>query len=493
MKLRLIITIALLFALQTVAAAQEKEDDKKTVAAAQDKKDDKKKDEPKTHTVKAGFFEVIEEVNATVESKNMTEVLAKVDNWSDLEIQKIIDEGATVNAGDEIVWFKTEDIDRKLKDTEYALQIAELTLKSSELDLDLTQNTFDLDMLLNERKQKHLEEDFKYFSEVERPNRERSTQRSVQNSQHALEYAQEEYGQLKRMYDEDELTEESEEIVLKRTQRDVENRQFYLEQAQIRASRTLETDLPREADQKKAELDRARLEHQKSKIALPMERDKKRVAYEKARVAFANEKAELDELRKDRERMTITSPSAGVLYFGRCVRGKWMGPAGPNRDLRPGKKAPPNKIIVTIVDPAQVMLRADLSEKLLSAIRAGSEGVVTPTAFPNSRTRARVAKVAYVPVKADTFDCQMDLTEIPAGLMPGMTCKVRFLLMQKDNAISVPTSAVFTNDGVNHYVYKVEGDGHKQVPVTVALESGKNIEVTAGLSAGDEILTERPE
>ena len=47
MKFRLILTIALLFALQTVAAAQDKEDDKK-------------KDERKTHTVKVGFFEVVE-------------------------------------------------------------------------------------------------------------------------------------------------------------------------------------------------------------------------------------------------------------------------------------------------------------------------------------------------------------------------------------------------------------------------------------------------
>ena len=209
------------------------------------------------------------------------------------------------------------------------LQLAELSLQASGLDLDLTQNTFDLDMELSERKQQHLEEDYKYFTDVDRPNRERSTRRNVLNSQHSLEYSQEEYSQLKRMYDEDELTEESEEIVLKRTQRDVENRQYYLEQARIRAARSLEIEMPREADKKKADLDRAKLEHEKAQIEMPLERDKKQIAFEKAKIAFENEKTDFEELQKDRKRMTIQSPVDGVLYFGRCVSRQMAGSRWP--------------------------------------------------------------------------------------------------------------------------------------------------------------------
>ncbi len=462
-------------------------------AVAQEQPEEKKKDERKTHTVKAGFFEVVEEISAAVESRNMTEVPANFDSWTDLEILKIIDEGATVKQGDDIVWFKTDDIDRKLKESEYALQIAELGLKASQVDLQLTMNTFELDMLLNQRKQQQLEEDFRYFAEVDRPNREKSTKFNIQNSEHALEYAQEEYNQLKRMYDEDELTEESEEIVLKRTQRDVENRQFYLEQTQIRAARTLDTELPREAETKKAELDRGKLEFEKSRIAMPLERDKKRIAFEKARVAFDNEKADLEELARDRARMIIQAPAGGVLYYGRCVRGKWMGPSGPSRELQVGTKAQPNKVIATIVDPAQLMLRADLSEAQLAGIRAGSAGVVTPKAFPGSKAQAKVSQIAYVPVQDDKFDCQMELTNAPTGLMPGMSCQVRFIVAQKENAVTVPTSAVFTNDGITHFVYVVDGEGHRQQTVQTGLKSDKNIEILSGLAAGDEILTERPE
>lgn len=481
MKLRLTLAMALLFALPTFALAQD--------SGA----DDAKKDDRKIHTVKPGFFEVIESVNATVESKNMTPVEVNVEKWTDLEIQKILNEGSVVSAGEKIVWFETDEIDRKLKDANYAIQMSELGLKSSELELDLAEKTFDLDMQLKQRGFDNMQDDFKYYTEVERPNRERSTQRGVQNSQHSLEYAQEEYNQLKRMYDEDELTEESEEIVLKRTQRDVENQQYYLEQRQIQAARTLDTVLPREAEVKKTDLERSRLEFEKSKVAMPMERAQKRIAFEKATTAFKNEITDFKQLEADRTQMTLTAPVGGVLYYGSCQRGKWVGPSGPSRDLRPGKKAAPNKTLVTIVDPAQVMLRANLTEKQLASISVGAEGVATPTAFPKSQTKAQVSKINYVPLQSDTFDCQMDVTEIPTGVMPGMTCSVRFVLAQKEDALIVPEAAVFTMDGINHYVYLVDGDGHRKHAVTVGLKSGGNYEVTAGLSADDKILLERPE
>lgn len=482
MKYRLTLVVALLLALPTFALAQDSE------------AGDAKKDDRKIHTVKPGFFEVIESVNATVESKNMTPVEVNVEKWTDLEIKKILDEGSVVSAGEPIVWFETDEIDRKLKDASYAIQMSELGLKSSELELDLAEKTFDLNMQLKQRDFDNMQEDYKYYTEVERPNQERSTQRGVQNSQHSLEYAQEEYNQLKRMYDEDELTEESEEIVLKRTQRDVENQQYYLEQRQIQAARTLETVLPREAEVKKTDLERSRLEFEKSKVAMPMERTQKRIAFEKATTAFQNEMADFKQLEADRKQMTVTAPVGGVLYFGSCQRGKWIGASGsPVRDLQPGKKAAPNKTLVTIVDPAQVMLRANLTEKQLASITVGADGVATPTAFPKSQTKAQVTKINYVPQQSNTFDCQMAVTEIPTGVMPGMTCSVRFVLAQKENALTVPEAAVFTMDGINHYVYLVDGDSHRKHAVTVGLKSGGNYEITGGLSADDKILSERPE
>lgn len=482
MKCRLMLMLTVVLTMLTVPVCLSAQED-----------DKKKEDERKTHKVEAGYFEVIETVKAIVESRSMTEVVAEMDNWSSLEIAKVQNEGVQVNAGDEIVWFDTEDIDKKIKETEYSLRLSNLALQASGIEMDLTEKTFNMDVSMNERNMQHMEQDFKYFTDVARPNQEKSTRRNVQNSEHSLEYSQEEYNQLKRMYDEDELTEESEEIVLKRTQRDVENRQFFLEQAQIRAAKTLEVDIPREADRKKIDLERTRLDYEKSKISMPLERDKKRVAYEKAKLSFENDQQEFTELKKDRERMTLKAPVAGVLYFGRCVRGKWLGSAGPNRDLPVGKSVSPNKTVVTIVDPTQLMLRAELAENQLGSLTVGTEGVATPGAFPKTKLTARVSKIDYVPFQADKFNCLIDLSSVPEGLMPGMTCNLRFVVARNPQAITVPSSALFTDDGISHYVFVVDGEGHRQQTVETGLTNDDKTEITSGLSAGVEILTERPE
>ncbi len=451
-------------------------------------------DKPKTHEVKPGFFEVVETITATVESKNMTPLSADTKNWTDLVIDKIVPEGTRVSKDQPIVWFDTEKIDRKITESEQALALTKLSVESAKLEFDQLAKTFELDRQLAERKHRNTEQDFNYFNDVDKPNRIRSAERGLKNAQWSLEYSQEELNQLERMYQEDELTEESEEIVLKRTRRQVENSQFYLEQAQMRTARTLEYDLPREAEKKQEELERAKLEFEKSKVTLPIEREKKQVAFDKARFELGKQQIDHDKLTADRKRMVINAPSDGVLYFGRCARGKWLSAAGSgSRDLEKGKTVPQNKTIVTIVDVDQLMLRAELTEKQLSHIEKDKSGLATPAAFPNRHVDASVTSISYVPIAADKYDCQLSISETPKGLMPGMTCSIRFVIHQSHEAIAVPESSVFSDNGVDHYVYLTGDDAPEKRSVNVGLTANKKSEITSGLSKGDKILLGRPE
>ncbi len=449
-----------------------------------------------THEVKTQPFLVVEKINATVESRSMVPLKPDTENWTTLKIREISPEGTKVANGDVIVAFETEDLEQKMREAEQAVELGRLDLQASELDLEQLQRTLSLDQALAEREIRNAQQDFKYFTEVARPNQERTVRRSVENSQHSLEYAQEEYNQLKRMYDEDELTEESEEIVLKRTQRDVESRQFYLEQAQLGAARTLDYDLPREMEQKSEELERARLEHERVQVTLPLEREKKKVAVDKSRIDVEKQQRELAELADDLTRMTMTAPSAGVLYYGQCVRGAWTGVAGAQRDLQSGQAVPHDKTLVTLVDPDDLFLRADLTEKQLASIRRGAEGLAHPTAMRDVATDVTVSLVNYVPVATDKFDCQLVLADPIEGLMPGMTCEVRFIVHQNEAATAVPVASVFTDDGVTHFVF-VAGEGEDAEPerreVETGLSSETMTEVTSGLKEGEKILLKRPE
>jgi multidrug efflux pump subunit AcrA (membrane-fusion protein) len=449
-----------------------------------------------THEVQPKPFQVYENVTATVEARSMAPITPGTENWTTLKIEEIVAEGSTVEEGDPIARFETKELEQKIRESEQAVALGRLTIETSRLELEQLKQTLSLDQAMADRKLRIAEQDYLYFTEVDRPNREKRARRGVENSQFQLEYAQEEYNQLKRMYDEDELTEESEEIVLKRTQRDVENSQFFLEQEQLEAAHHLDVELPRELEQKTDELERARLEHERAQITLPLERDQKQVALEKATLDFEKQQLDLQRLKDDLQKLVITSPAKGVVYYGRCVRGAWMGATGPQRDLEIGRTVPHDKPLVTIVDPSDLFLRADLTEKQLAALAEGAEGVARPVAFRDASLPVVVAAISRVPVQTDKYDCQMRMSEAMEGLMPGMTCQVRFLVHQNETALLVPETAVFTDDGVTHYVF-VPGEGEGAAPerrnVTVGLTSEKMTEVTEGLSAGDKVLLKRPE
>ena len=67
----------------------------------------------------------------------------------------------------------------------------------------------------------------------------------MQRASNFLEYVQEELKQLEKMYKADDLTEETEEIVLKRARNNVDQMKFFTEMVKYEHDRDKEIDLPR--------------------------------------------------------------------------------------------------------------------------------------------------------------------------------------------------------------------------------------------------------
>ena len=84
----------------------------------------------------------------------------------------------------------------------------------------------------------------------------------------------------------------------------------------------------------------------------------------------------------------------------------------------------------------------------------------------------------------------------PEGMIPGMGCTVRLVTAKKEAALTVPATAVFTDDGDDEarYVYRpAKGDGKpEKQTVKVGLTVGDKVEILDGLAAGDEILASKP-
>ena len=85
----------------------------------------------------------------------------------------------------------------------------------------------------------------------------------------------EELIQLRKMYEADDLTEETEEIILQRTQNDVNRMKFSLEGAKIRKDKALKLEIPQSVSEKKDSFEKKILAHKANRIIKPVELKKK--------------------------------------------------------------------------------------------------------------------------------------------------------------------------------------------------------------------------
>ncbi len=308
----------------------------------------------------------------------------------------------------------------------------------------------------------------------------------------------EELKQLEKMYNADDLTEETEEIILKRARNDVDRARFNLELAKSRTAETLETSLPRQETAMKEAARREVVALEKAKIALPLAPTKARLNLEKLELSHRQSAAKLAKLKTDRERMLVKSPADGIVYYGQCEHGKWTTGKLQTTDgkLVHGAALTPNLVFMTIVVERPVFVRASAAEKDLQHLRAGISGKAESVAFPNLKLPAKLASLAAIPTADGKFDAKITIEtgEEAKALMPGMTCNLKLVAYDKPDAVVVPASAVFEDESDGkHYVYRVGADGgHQKANVTVGQRSEKEVEIAQGLLEGDKLLLEKP-
>ena len=102
-----------------------------------------------------------------------------------------------------------------------------------------------LDLEASQRAARMAEEDRKYFFDVERPFALKAVDFSLKVAKETLEYEEEELRQLEKMYKADDITEETEQIVLKRARDTVERAKFMVEYAKLNHDHALKFAIPR--------------------------------------------------------------------------------------------------------------------------------------------------------------------------------------------------------------------------------------------------------
>ncbi|NLS97206.1 MAG: HlyD family efflux transporter periplasmic adaptor subunit [Planctomycetaceae bacterium] len=475
------------------AAKPETKPAEKAEAKPAESKAEEKKE---TYTVKADMLKIDLELDGVFVAQNMTNVELRPESWSSFKVVNAVEHGTQVEKGDILVEFETDKIDEAIADQETAQELAELSLKQAELGLKLLETTTPIDLKMVDRQKKMMAEDLERFLKIEIALTKKSAEYSLKSSEQSLEYELEELNQLEKMYKADDLTEETEEIILKRQRNSVERAKFYVELAKNRFDEIMNVYLPRDKESMEVSSELYQLTLDRAKAVLPMDLQREKIGLEKLRVQQKRDLAQFAKLKEDRKLMTITAPAAGIVYYGKCVRGKWSGASGVAEKLQPGASASTGPLM-TIVNPRPLQVRATVAEKDLHWVKKGMRGTVEPTAIPDARIATTLGEIDGVlnvdSAYAATF--RVSLNEEMDAIMPGMNCKVKLVPYLKKRTLVIPVKAMQTDelDDTRHYVQLLGDDGRavKQA-VTIGQKKGEIVEILDGLAKGDKILAEYP-
>ena len=371
------------------------------------------KAESATLTV-SGVFEAVESV----------ELKAGTEELTSLKIKKIVPHGTMVKSGQTVVAFDAEQVDEKLEEAEQSLKSAIITFSSEEFAMQQFVETQKLDRAAADRAWASAQQSFDNFQQTDRDRLIKSAEFSLKSSEASLANAMEELKQLEQMYKEDELTEESEEIVLKRAKQSVDSALFRLEGTKISTQRTIEQTVPVRVAEEQSKLRRAELTHERAMHDLEAAAEKKELDMAGKVKAFKKKKESFETLRKERRELTLAAPFDGIVYYGALTRGRM---SDKPSTLKVDSTVTAEQVIATVLNPDQLQIRTTLTEAQVSLVKAGQTAKVTAAVSGDKQMTATVKSVSRIPYANNKFDCVLSL-EGAAGVVPATGCQIKITL-----------------------------------------------------------------
>jgi len=158
--------------------------------------------------------------------------------------------------------------------------------------------------------------------------------------------------------------------------------------------------------------------------------------------------------------------------------------------VREGMFVQPNTNIMSLANLSSVWLQAEVFESQADWVATGQAAEARLDYLPGTVFSGQVDYVYPVldPVTR-TLKVRLRFDNPQERLKPNMYAKVSIYGRLKPNALSIPREALIRAPGMDRVVVAL-GDGQFQVhEVMTGLESGEFVEILAGISAGDNVVT----
>jgi membrane fusion protein (multidrug efflux system) len=159
------------------------------------------------------------------------------------------------------------------------------------------------------------------------------------------------------------------------------------------------------------------------------------------------------------------------------------------RRVSPGTFLRAGQPITELAQIDELRVNFSVPERYLSQLQRGSEVTVSTTAFPDYQVTGRINVVEPI-LDAATRSARVvaRVRNPERKFRPGMSANVAAVLSQRENAVTVPSEAVFI-DGAQPYVFIVADDSTvSRRALVLGTRLPDVVEVTNGLSVGEQIV-----
>ncbi len=221
-----------------------------------------------------------------------------------------------------------------------------------------------------------------------------------------------------------------------------------------------------------------------------------KLSYEQARQQTAVQQQNVQKAKTNLGYATITAPIDGVVLSKEVEEGQTVASAMTTPTL-----------FIIAQDLTDMRVIADIDEADIGGVKEGQRVTFTVDAFPDDVFQGTVTQVrqeATTESNVVTYEVVISAPNDDLKLKPGLTANVTIFTAEKNDVLAVPSKALrFTpteamladderiegNDAPQK-VWKLEDRVFRAYPVTTGTTNGTYTEITSGLQAGDEVITE---
>lgn len=200
-----------------------------------------------------------------------------------------------------------------------------------------------------------------------------------------------------------------------------------------------------------------------------------RADVERAEAAITQAEAEL-------AKTVVRAPFDGVIAELDTEVGEWTTPAPPVVPVPP---------IIDLIDPSSIYVSAPMDEVDSARVHPSQPVRITLDSYPGRSFAGRVTRVAPYVLDVEeqnrTVEIEVDFDDkrFASSLLPGTSADVEVILSARADVLRIPSLALLEGNRV----YLAENGHLAEVPVEVGLKNWDYAEITAGLSAGQVIVT----